>query len=316
MSRNTPEAGGETAFPCAQACELFLRRAQRPGLAVTPRSGTMLFFRNTLPDGRLDPASLHESRPVIKVRTYVMCLRAVVNISAGHGCCAVLGTIPVGVTLRRQQFPLWRRGRSGQQQCGFTPSPGRAPVGITNRQHVWHCCVFTTLLAGWFDLPCDTSRSSEDFLAVKASMRNCTQYVPRLLPNVKSVLEADSHCLLPSLQQPAELSLCFRPLCALCYDDGLGLHQPLPFFSLMHANCGAVTQQVSARAHKTLPRTPAELHSTHRLQARFATVPAYMCLLKNATKLLSDSAFASCRCLSCEAACAASPQALRWAGHY
>jgi hypothetical protein len=66
--RNTPGAGGETAFPCAQALEQRLRRSQRTGLVVTPRAGTMLFFRNTLPDGSLDPESLHESRRVITVR--------------------------------------------------------------------------------------------------------------------------------------------------------------------------------------------------------------------------------------------------------
>lgn len=47
-----PEAGGETVFPAS-------------ALRLAPRVGRLLVWRNVLPDGREDPAALHESLPVL-----------------------------------------------------------------------------------------------------------------------------------------------------------------------------------------------------------------------------------------------------------
>ena len=83
----------------------------------------MLLFRNTLPDGSLDPASLHESRPVITVGavgdlTHVV--KAVTSITWALNmlvCCAFVCGMYVDRMLLTASSPC-RRERNGQRQCG------------------------------------------------------------------------------------------------------------------------------------------------------------------------------------------------------
>jgi prolyl 4-hydroxylase len=55
VALDTPEEGGETAFPCAD-----------PPLVVTPRAGRLLAWLNNGPDGRPDGRTYHEGRPVLR----------------------------------------------------------------------------------------------------------------------------------------------------------------------------------------------------------------------------------------------------------
>ncbi len=55
VALDTPEEGGETAFPCAD-----------PPLAVALRAGRLLAWLNNAPDGRPDGHADHEGRPVLR----------------------------------------------------------------------------------------------------------------------------------------------------------------------------------------------------------------------------------------------------------
>jgi hypothetical protein len=55
VALDTPEEGGETAFPCAD-----------PPLAVAPRAGRLLAWLNNASDGRPDGRAYHEGRPVLR----------------------------------------------------------------------------------------------------------------------------------------------------------------------------------------------------------------------------------------------------------
>ena len=55
VALDTPEEGGETAFPWAD-----------PPLAVAPRAGRLLVWLNNGPDGRPDGRAYHEGRPVLR----------------------------------------------------------------------------------------------------------------------------------------------------------------------------------------------------------------------------------------------------------
>jgi prolyl 4-hydroxylase len=55
VALDTPEEGGETAFPCAD-----------PPLAVAPRAGRLLAWLNNAPDGRPDRRAYHEGQPVLR----------------------------------------------------------------------------------------------------------------------------------------------------------------------------------------------------------------------------------------------------------
>ena len=55
VALDTPEEGGETAFPRAD-----------PPLVVAPRAGRLLAWLNNGPDGRPDGHAYHEGRPVLR----------------------------------------------------------------------------------------------------------------------------------------------------------------------------------------------------------------------------------------------------------
>jgi prolyl 4-hydroxylase len=55
VALDSPEQGGETAFPRAD-----------PPLAVAPRAGRLLVWLNNGPDGRPDGRAYHEGRPVLR----------------------------------------------------------------------------------------------------------------------------------------------------------------------------------------------------------------------------------------------------------
>ena len=99
LRRNTPEAGGDTAFPCAHVAlpawhALFGSR--RPGFRVPARRGNLLLFRNTLTDGSLDPSSLHESHPVTVVGLPAP-LHAIAKQCTGNAPCFPLPADMQGV---------------------------------------------------------------------------------------------------------------------------------------------------------------------------------------------------------------------------
>ena len=68
MFLESPAEGGETVFPQAAstASGPGWSACAREGLAVAPVAGDALLFWSTLPDGGVDPASLHGSCPVTK----------------------------------------------------------------------------------------------------------------------------------------------------------------------------------------------------------------------------------------------------------
>ncbi|MCO5579577.1 hypothetical protein L7F22_033434 [Adiantum nelumboides] len=65
------EAGGETVFPAASRNNSLilnqsgLSECGKTGVAVKPRLGDALLFWSMMPDGTLDPKSLHSGCPVI-----------------------------------------------------------------------------------------------------------------------------------------------------------------------------------------------------------------------------------------------------------
>jgi prolyl 4-hydroxylase len=58
MYLNTPLAGGETVFPWA-------------GISVTPKKGDAVFFYNILPNGEIDPLTLHGGAPVLEGEKWI-----------------------------------------------------------------------------------------------------------------------------------------------------------------------------------------------------------------------------------------------------
>ncbi len=68
MYLSTPDEGGETVFPRAstKVAGPGWSECAREGLAVKATAGDALLFYNLLPDGALDPNSLHGSCPTLR----------------------------------------------------------------------------------------------------------------------------------------------------------------------------------------------------------------------------------------------------------
>lgn len=71
------EEGGETVFPllppaAGQEGDASLSECAAKHLAVKPRKGTALLWRNLTPEGQLEPRSLHAGCPVIKGTKYAL----------------------------------------------------------------------------------------------------------------------------------------------------------------------------------------------------------------------------------------------------